>query len=205
MISARPRQLTQVVGPSFVIKQNDYQNMLQNSSTESLLERLINASDLALKDLHDNRLGYLSAYQKSRLTLLILIYLCISCICFGIGTLPTWLYLRFPNDFPLATYILWTIGLAFYGTLWIKNIFPMIKDLRDGKVLKITGTVHRLSTTIPFNGQKVHNAKITLIHYRIAGMLFNSIWVASKVLPDGQKCQVYYTPTSKIIVSVEPV
>jgi len=124
--------------------------MISDSPDKSLLDQLIKASNIALYDLRDNRLGYLSKIQKSRLKLLILIYLGISWICFGIGIVSIYFCIKFANDVPLFACILWAIGLALFGLLWIKNALPMLKDLREGKVIEITGTVHKLHSIVTY-------------------------------------------------------
>jgi hypothetical protein len=168
-------------------------------------EQIIDISEFTLHGLQENRLGYLSALQKSRLAISILINCFVSCICFRLSIISICLYVSFPNDYPPLAFILWTIVGALLGTIWIVNILPLFQDLRDGTVLSATGTVHKVSTIIRFSPPKVSNGKMIRIRYQVAGMLFESSWVNSKILQDDKKFRIYYTPTSRIIVSAEPI
>lgn len=170
--------------------------MTPDESGISLLEQLIEASYFALDDLDENRSGYLSAFQKFRLNLLVSAHFCAAVLCFGLALGAAWLYLKLPLRFPLAACLVWSIGPSLLGIVWIRNSLPLLKDLRAGKVLTLQGDVQYLYRTFYGKGQGYY------MPYRIAGMLFEMAWV---VLPVGQTCQVYYTPSSRIIVSIEPV
>src|SRR4026208_25963 len=109
--------------------------MTPEESGPSLLEQLIQASDFALDDLHENRLGYLSAFQKSRLTLFVALHFCAACLCFGLALGMVWVYLKLPRSFAFPVCLSWFIGLSVLGSAWIRNALPPLKDLRAGKVL----------------------------------------------------------------------
>lgn len=186
--------------------------MIHNPLRDSLPKRLLNGNSFNENDLYENRLGYLSTFQKCRLNILTLIYIFISCICFITSIIFFWLYIKwlfteFTNVLSSSACLLWTIGLVLLGVIWMKNAIPLLGDSRDGKVYKAVGIVHKLSTPIPFStsGPRVYNARMSYVRYRISGIVFSNIWVASEALPDGKKCQVYYAPASKIIVGVEPI
>ncbi|MBK9927636.1 MAG: hypothetical protein IPP66_20390 [Anaerolineales bacterium] len=175
--------------------------MFNNAPDEkNLLDKLIEASTFGLDDLELNRHGEMSGLQKSRLGLMAIVYFGICVILFTIAIGSTWLLFTQLQVVPFLPMLIWVILVVFGGVHWLRQALPMWEDVKSGTVLCITGPLREIYT-------RVSAGRVTayVIHYRIAKKFFDIAFFAPKFVPPNQKCHVYYTPKSEIIIGIEPI
>jgi hypothetical protein len=167
---------------------------------DSLLHELINISRYSEIDLDENRLGLLSPLQKMHLTILAIVHTITTIICLSTFLFTLYLISIYGKDISIIVCAIWGALFLISGIRGIINSIPFIKDIYIGKVENVSGDVNLIFTQIHSRGMYGRG----FIYYKIAGILFDRVWVASEILPKGKNCKVYYTKESKIIVGVEP-
>ncbi len=173
--------------------------MFDNSSKDTLLERLIEASTFGLDDLELNRQGRMSGLQRSRLVLMTIFYFGVSALLFTLAFGAIWLIFKQSQSIPFLAILIWVILLMYTGIHWLRQALPMWEDVRSDTVLCVSGPLHQFYTRI--SGRYT----IYTLHYRIAEKFFDVAFFAPKFIPQDQKCHAYYTLKSEILVGIEPI
>ena len=173
---------------------------MDNSSPESLLDQLIEASTFGLDDLQLNREGRMSGLQRSRLGLMALFYFGVAVLLFILALCTCWWFFEEPQYVPFLAALGWVIICAYGGSYWLRHALPMWSDVRTNTVLCVTGPIHRFYT--PTGGGR---APVWALHYRIAKKFFDVAFFAPKLFPQDHVCHGYYAPQSKVLVGIEPV
>lgn len=174
--------------------------MFDNSSNDTLLERLIEASTFGLDDLVLNRQGRMSGLQRSRLALMTIFYFGVCVMSFTLAFGALWLFFKQSQSIPFLAILFWVIFFTYGGFYWLREALPMWADVRSNTVLCVSGPLRQFYTQIS-NGR----APIYLVHYRIAKKFFDVAFFAPKFIPQDQKCHAYYTLKSEILVGIEPI
>ena len=176
--------------------------MFDNSPDEkTLLDKLIEVSTFGLDDLELNRQGKMSGLQRSRLGLMAIFYSGISVILFTLTIGAIWMLFTQSQVVSFPAMLIWVILFGFGCVHWLRQTLPMWEDFQSGTVLCISGPLHQISSLIS-NGFR---SSTYVVHYRIAKKFFNVAFFAPKFIPPNQKCHVYYTPKSEIIIGIEPI
>lgn len=176
--------------------------MINNSPDEkSLLDQIIEASTFGLDDLDLNRQGKMSHLQRVHLGFMTALYsgICITLFTLAIGTLGV--FFSQTQSIPFPAVLIW-VALCIFGSIhWLNQILPMWEDFKSGIVLCASGPLLQISTRIGTG----RGTGMRLVHYRIAKKFFDVAFFAPKFIPQNQKCNVYYTQKSKIIIGIEPI
>jgi hypothetical protein len=175
--------------------------MRDNSSTETLLERLIEASTFGLDDLQENRRGRMSGLQRSRLAVMAVLYSGASALTFSGAGIAIWFYGGQPRSFPLLAAMAWVIFCTLAGAAWLREAIQMWEDVRANKVRRISGPIRHFYTP----GSGWGRGPVHTLHYRIANRFFDMAFFAPKMFRENQSCRAYYAPRSNILVGIEPI
>jgi hypothetical protein len=177
--------------------------MFDNSPDEqSLFERLIEVSTFGLDDLELNRQGKMSGLQRSRLGMMAALYFGICIILFSLAVGAVWVILTQSQVVSILAMLIWIAFCLYGGVHWLRQTLPMWEDVRSEKVLCVSGPLHQIYTRVSTGGR---GTGIYLVHYRIAKKFFDVAFFATKFIPQDQRCNVYYTPKSEIIIGIEPI
>jgi hypothetical protein len=174
--------------------------MFDNSSKDTLLERLIEASTFGLDDLELNRQGRMSGLQRSHLALMTIFYFGVCALLFGLAFGTIWLFFKQSQSIPFLAILIWVILLTYAGFHWLHQALPLWEDVQSDKVLCVSGPLHQVYTRVS-NGR----ASIHLVHFRIAKKFFDVAFFAPKFIPQDQNCHAYYTIKSEILIGIEPI
>lgn len=172
---------------------------MDNSSPESLLDQLIEASTFGPDDLQQNREGRMSGLQRFRLALMTLFYFTVSALLFTLAIGAFLMFFEHPESVPCLFVVGWAIICGYGGSYWLRHALPMWSDVRTNKVLCVTGPMHRFYT------RTGGRAPVWAIHYRIAKKFFDVAFFAPKLFPQDQVCHGYYAQQSAILVGIEPI
>jgi hypothetical protein len=175
--------------------------MFDNSSKDTLLERLIEASTFGLDDLELNRQGRMSGLQRSHLALMTIFYFGICAFLFTLAFGAIWLFFKQPQSIPFLAILIWVILFTYAGFHWLCQALPMWEDVRSDTVLCLSGPLHQIYTRISSG----RGSAIYVVHYRIAKKFFDVAFSAPKFIPQNQRCHAYYTPKSEILIGIEPI
>ncbi len=178
--------------------------MFDNAPDEqSLLERLIEVSTFGLDDLELNRHGKMSGLQRSRLGLMVILYFSICIILFSLAVGALWMIFTQSQVVPIPAMLIWIV-FCLYGSIhWLRQTLPMWEDVRSEKVLCVSGPLQQIYTRVSTGGRG--SSGIYVVHYRIARKFFDVAFFATKFIPQNQRCNVYYTLKSEIIIGIEPI
>jgi len=176
--------------------------MFDNSPNEqSLLERLIEVSTFGLDDLELNHHGKMSGLQRSRLGLMAALYFGICIISFLLAIGALWMIFTQSQVVPISAMLIWIAFCSYGGIHWLRQTLPMWEDVKSETVLCVSGPLYQVYTRVSTG----RYASMNLVHYRIAKKFFNVAFFATKLIPQNQRCNVYYTPKSEIIIGIEPI
>ena len=176
--------------------------MFDNTPDEqSLLERLIEVSTFGLDDLELNRHGKMSGLQRSRLGLMVVFYFGICIILFSLAVGTLWVIFTQSQVVPFPAMLIWIVLSLHGGIHWLRQTLPMWEDVKSETVLRVSGPLNQIYTRVSTG----RYTSINLVHYRIAKKFFNVAFFATKFIPQNQRCNVYYTPKSEIIIGIEPI
>lgn len=176
--------------------------MFDNSPDEkSLLAQIIEASTFGLDDLELNRQGKMSNLQRTHLGFMTVLYfgICVTLFALALGTI--WVFISQSQAIPFPTVLILVILCGFGISHWLHLILPMWDDFKSGIVLCVSGPLLQISTRISTG----RGTGMRLVHYRVAKYFFDVAFFAPKFIPQNQKCNVYYTQKSKIIIGIEPI
>jgi hypothetical protein len=176
--------------------------MFDNTPDEqSLLERLIEVSTFGLDDLELNRHGKMSGLQRSRLGVMVVFYFGICIVLFSLAIGALWMIFTQSQVVPFPAMLIWIVLSLYGGIHWLRQTLPMWEDVKSETVLRVSGPLNQIYTRVSTG----RYTSINLVHYRIAKKFFNVVFFATKFIPQNQRCNVYYTPKSEIIIGIEPI
>ena len=168
---------------------------------QSLLDRLIEVSTFGLDDLELNRHGKMSGLQRSRLGLMVVFYFGMSIVLFSLAIGALWMIFTQSQVVPIPAMLFWIVLCLYVGIHWLRQTLPMWEDVKSETVLCVSGPLNQMYTRVSTG----RYTSINLVHYRIAKKFFDVAFFAPKFIPQNQRCNVYYTPKSEIIIGIEPI
>lgn len=162
--------------------------MLPAQTHAGVLDALARVHHFDLSSLAANRQGQLSARQRLRLTRGVV---GLQVVIVGLMGLLVWMVVKAPQTEPWSTLI---IGLILAGVAYAT--YRRVSDLLAGQVAQMEGFVSRVENT---------SDDSSTYYYVLDGKRFQVSSSAYAALVEGLRYRLYYTPTSKKLISIEPL
>jgi len=196
--------------------------VVSDYGSEDPLPELARANHFTMDDLEQNRKGRISDKQMGRLFFMALYpirYPAMALLgwltfCFIVRTLVPSFVLMIAALFGMKSIgvVFGVITLACVGSLFVallrgsRNVFLLVQDLSAGAASHLDGrvTVSREES----NGlgmDRFRDEKRMQCWYVVQNQYFEVEEAAAEALPHNSKLRLYFTPKSKLLLSIEPV
>jgi hypothetical protein len=167
----------------------------------SLEEALMRAGAFHPDDLEENHAGCLSPAQKRWLVLEAAFWLTLAGLELGLAGMLWIFYFQRHIQTVLLLGLTWGLLLMIIASICIHEAWPILEELRDGRVEDIAGTLSkhvsflrtRTGGRMPSCSAEIHNHI-----FGIAPSTYNA-------LIDHQSYRLFYTPKNRTLVNIEPL
>ncbi len=173
--------------------------MTDQQSDDTFLEQVAEAFEFPLEDLEANRAGYLSPSQTLRFKARAGFQLAVMGLTFSLAMVAVVLYFLRPSLPTLGVCLVWFGLLSLLGFIRWRDCQPILKDLKDKKVRRLTGAIRKSFTVSSVKG---NSARFNSVH--IKGVALETSLAIYNALSDDQRYRIYYAPHTQTLLSVEP-